>query len=151
MKNNNLKAILPYIGCKFMDEHGHKWDFTGIVITKISGPIIIDHNEGTDLEFFIEDSRLLLRPIESLTNEECMDLANLKQHRNSTEVIFYKDTRTIEYWVIRDNGSKVYKTSLYLTSLKPHHYQYLQSIYIDLPSFYLGGKTLKESNLAIYE
>ncbi len=119
---NEIKALLPYVGCKA------KYEWNNELGVELNGTLTLSiikslHDENGVILWV----KLLLRPIESLTDEEAVKMGFL----NSAD--FLESSRiTID------------QVGCFL------HYQYLQSIGIDLPSFYLEGKTLKEAGLALY-
>lgn len=109
------------------------------VIERFSG-------KNADLELFepdFENKRdlLILKPLSSITDEDAIEVA--------------------KYWyspvtyIVSNRDLAIKKTKEYLENpevmLPLGAGQFLQSLGYDLPQYLLGGKTLKEAGLAIYE
>jgi hypothetical protein len=98
------------------------------------------------------DAKLILKPLSSITDEDAIEVAKLQQEYEQKEeirVAFSIDEKNngcldclIEY--------KGYSHDYWQPVYSPT-FQYLQSKGYDLPNYLLGGKTLKEAGLAIYE
>lgn len=98
-------------------------------------------------KLYSNDYKLLLRPLSAITDEDAIEVANL----NYVPEYFDGDNKSAanlgRYWVkqIREMRHDDTPKYVWLT------FQYLQSKGYDLPHYLLGGKTLKEAGLAIYE
>lgn len=93
----------------------------------------IDDGEGLYHAYVLpENLKLLLRPLSAITDEDALNAYEIYHgNRQATE-----------------HAAMVVIETL---AIKASVFQYLQSKGYDLPSWLLGGKTLKEAGLAIYE
>lgn len=103
------------------------------------------------------EHKLILRPLSKITDEDAIEcailegLVNAKVSQRGDGGINMKDD---SYDLLLSFDCEIW---LYKYGLKTHTnksfliYQYLISKGYDLPNYLLGGKTLKECGLAIYE
>lgn len=86
----------------------------------------------------IREFKPILRPLSAITDEEAIEVARL---------IGFPGRHVLE------NGRAFIKNVFTDKTSVPFnfHPQYLISIGIDLPNFHLGGKTLKECDMCVYE
>lgn len=91
----------------------------------------------------IEDARLLLKPLSAISDEDALDVAKFLWP-NNTE---YQKAYDGKYYVdnLFNEDFEMYSPNSITI------YQILQSKGYDLPNYLLGGKTLHEAGLAIYE
>jgi hypothetical protein len=90
--------------------------------------------------------KLILKPISSLTDEDCIEVITILQGRKKAEIWFELEGAKAIIGVLANNDSNNWT---FFCSNKI--YQYLISKGYDLPQYLLDGKTLHESELAIYE
>lgn len=95
---------------------------------------------GVDKWYKISACQLILKPLSSITDEDAIEVAKICYH-------WQKEKHTSAHGKTLINGQS------YLASHIDwiYTYQFLQSKGYDLPNYLLGGKTLHESRLAIYE
>ncbi len=99
---------------------------------------------GIKKQLPIKEVKLILRTIDQLTDEECIEAGKM----------FFPEDSEYSYYQFLIDGRLYVKQFSELNSLMNSTncvrlYQYLLSIGIDLPNYYLDGKTLIESGLAI--
>lgn len=108
---------------------------------------VITANENSRItEYFEnnEDATLFLRPISAITDEDAIEVAKLGQITGVSEDKFALHGRLLlGHYIQRQTNVSGLSWFAIL--------QYLQSKGYDLPHYLLGGKTLKEAGLAIYE
>jgi len=96
--------------------------------------------------------KLILKPLSSITDEDAIECLNIclaeDWYSNETEKRAWVDILKTE--LIDGFGSVQMKIKPYF-SMVWKIYQLLQSKGYDLPQYLLGGKTLQEAGLAIYE
>lgn len=146
----------------------------------VLGALTTTDRKNVDLFYACDNvSQMLLRPLSEITDEEIKEL--VKIFLNKEPSVFSiervdKDFIIAQYNLVETPGEKFSQIQMTLVingerienvwnyrypkgtagSREDHGhinmcYQYLQSKGYDLPSWYLGGKTLKEAGLAIYE
>lgn len=113
--------------------------------------------KNINIETDLSNTMLVLKPLSSITDEDAIEAT---KHFGRAPFIFERVNDSIEVGFfdrgvisigfngkISDAGSEITRQGIdYFIS-----YQYLQSKGYDLPQYLLGGKTLKEAGLAIYE
>jgi hypothetical protein len=98
--------------------------------------------------------KLLLKPISELSNEDAIEVAVLAG--------MVRPMNRFEFVISRHINYAKHILSDYFEEYRPVEdeitgnvwlliFQYLQSKGYDIPQYLLGGKTLKECNLAVYE
>ncbi len=92
-------------------------------------------------------TRLILRPLSSITDSEVMDCARILLPLPTRITGIVKLANGFEIHDFINDGLIDY---ISYSRLPASIYQYLQSRGFDLPHYLLDGKTLKESNLCIY-
>ena len=144
---NDIKAKV------FAQYLGQKARLTGnVTLSTLRGVLINDHKhwcvwltgktqsseESKGLSYAIEDCKLILKPLSEITDEDAIEVCKLQwgNHYTENKLInaLLSSVRSIEPQAYFANA-----------------YQFLQSRGYDLPQYLLGGKTLHECNLAIYE
>ena len=104
--------------------------------------------------------KLILKPLSSITDEDAIDVCRLEGCWSKGEVnSLLKDSKEVlvssgKHFILNLelDFKGVYKGSSRTSGADAIQvYQYLQSKGYDLPNYLLGGKTLKEVGLAIYE
>lgn len=114
-------------------------------------------NNGMYELFKLDSCKLILKPLSSITDEDAIEAVKhfgddpfvFERTRNSIEICFFnRGAISIAYdGVISDVGNGPTKNGfIYFLA-----YQFLQAKGYDLPQYLLGGATLKEAGLAIYE
>lgn len=103
----------------------------GVKIMSLS--VMADCYEGT---FKWSDFKLILTPLSQISDEDEIELGNII------------GTFDVTYFIRSLIGKTVYSIN---ASTAFQCYQFLQSNGYDLPQYLLGGKTLHECGLAIYE
>ena len=109
--------------------------------------------------FWWRDTKLILKPLSAITDEDAIEVAKLakpkwinlkeftvKRFITWTEVNVggYDTVQIFSEGNIRQDTYEQKAIEFYRA------YQYLQSKGYDLPNYFLGGKTLEQSGLAIY-
>lgn len=122
-----------------------------------------EDKDGHFHDFNVENLKLILKPLDKITDEDAIEVANTFSrgnkwviHRNDYWVCLCDKFSNNEVRILLHNNSvgyfRVYGTSVHDNGMSSlFAYQYLQSKGYDLPNYYLDGKTLHESGLAIYE
>lgn len=107
-------------------------------------------NEHNHFESYksLDDWKLILKPLSSITDEDATELACIHKWKELWEEDGFMDEEAINRSLI-EKGNDMVTTELFKLPFKG--YQFLQSKGYDLPQYLLGGKTLKEAGLAIYE
>lgn len=100
-----------------------------------------DHRNGMELKSAIfNNAILILKPLSQISDEDAIEVAHIGYGVERKQKINENKDRYIK-------NVKIY----FLNNPTAFVYQFLQSKGYDLPNYYLDGKTLFESNLAIYE
>lgn len=134
---------------------------------KLSGVLINDHkewcawltgktmnsNDSIGLSYAIEDCKLILTPLSSISDEDAIEVSKMNTWFNRSKDDKYE---VYENWqnkkvVSSGGGIKYEKCVIEYESLSLAAFQFLQSRGYDLPQWTLGGKTLHESGLCIYK
>lgn len=171
IKNENkIKVLAQYIGCQVSIPAGYA--FNGFKTDDKVGEFNGIRNEGfihignIGGYYSFGHFQLILKPLSAITDEDALEVAKIVGFENP-EVY----SRTEDYVLIQEKGKPVNNKSVsiwfdgeiladgserttYEFSISEgisFVYQYLQSKGYDLPQYLLGGKTLKEAGLCIYE
>lgn len=86
-----------------------------------------------------KDFKLILKPLSSITNEDCVFMLKMTLGENYSDVDEEKNKKIFEIAFLERKG------------FNSRIYQYLMSRGYDLPQYLLEDKTLQQSGLAIYE
>ncbi len=146
-KEIKAKVIAQYLGCKTSGIFENDFILKGIFQSAYEDDDFIAtigsrKNFIEQHEVYIEDLKLLLKPISSITDEHLKDLARLNQYRVDKDSVKY---------VVSFHKDILLGTKTDISIRNPECWQYLQSVGYDIPNYHLGGKTLEQSGLAIYE
>jgi hypothetical protein len=112
----------------------------------------------------LSEVKLILRPLSAITDEDAIEVSQMimEEERGSIiqriggEVRVYQKSGNERVYITKEwrgcfwENGEMYdeqRSSILTTEC----YQYLQSKGYDLPMWLLGGKTLKEAGLAVYE
>jgi hypothetical protein len=127
--SNEIKAkvFAQYLGQKVITDVEMTERLEGVELDCIRTDIGIYHFSVHN------DEVLVLRPLSAITDEDAIKCAKI-YHGNSC-----------------DYSARSFKAVIEMLAEKSIVYQYLQSQGYDLPNYLLGGKTLQEAGLAIYE
>lgn len=140
------KVCLQYVGQKVMYGHfprerkgtldGYNEPF-GFQVQD-NGGLFIRHNVRYGL------MKLILKPLSKITDEDKIALYHISSAEDKYDYTQdYNGIKSaIDNWIEKEGQETLFKTF--------RRYQYLQSKGYDLPQYLLGGKTLQESGLAIY-
>ena len=111
----------------------------GIVETIVIG--LIQKGEG--------HFKLILKPLSTITDEDAIEVAKIMASPHIAMRLEKDDTRIrdAKYW-IRNGLIATFNCNGYKAL---EAFQFLQLKGYDLPNYLLGGKTLNEAGLAIYE
>jgi hypothetical protein len=129
------KVFAGYLGCEMIFEKSGR-------ITRLFG-VTIGNN---DISLMDSDSlksynyfpfKLLLTPLSAISDEDAIEVAKMLDYHDSED---FSVKVFIERGIMDNKLWKRYDT-----------YQYLQSRSYDLPHYLLGGKTLHQSGLCIYQ
>ncbi len=115
--------------CEEGEEGMENVDITGYFISTVS-------NHDRFHKYF-----LILNPLSYITDEDAISL-----YLVTTKTTWYAQMIEVE---ILASGKDIAASGGYMNNV--FAYQFLQSKGYDLPNFLLGGKTLQELGLAIYE
>lgn len=164
------KVIAQYIGQEFVDKYEAYQKYKYVLIGVCKSEYQVDSENvwlalSNGNEFTVEGIQFTsIRPLSELSNEEAVEVAKIFgfespepfELSNDRIILFCPQTNaSISIWfdgeIMITDGERDISIGgdgvpLYLLA-----YQYLQSIGIDLPQFLLGGKTLKEAGLALYQ
>lgn len=133
MESNEIKAkvFAQYLGQKFIlpneDNGKQKFELRGCSIENIQ-----EYSKWAS-------AILILKPLSEISDEDATELVKL--HKPSENPLYVKQSFVeksqpfIRNWVINN----------------VINYQFLQALGYDLPHFLLGGKTLHEAGLCIYD
>lgn len=141
---NEVKANIfsQYLG-KYIIHNGKKYRIKGVFEDfKRQWFIIGYHEEDFETHIPLGECKLESRPISAISDEDAIEVAKiLKPNDEHTH---------------RPDYGKMYIKQLfdgvmYSVDKSIKLYQYLISKGYDLPNYHLGGKTLQECGLAIYE
>ena len=101
--------------------------------------LLMEHPKGSDGDEKINNCKLILKPISKITDEDAIECAKINT--------------SIKNWTDEDwkDEAKYIKEAILQSKLSVLQMQYLILKGYDLPNYLLGGKTLHESGLAIYE
>ena len=158
------KVIAQYIGQGFVDKYEAYPKYKYVLIGVCKSEYQVDSENvwlalSNGNEFTVEGIRFTsIRPLSAITDEEAIEVAKIFGFENpfiykriyDSRIYISNGKNKLSIWndgeILFDEQPGGYGTPLYLLA-----YQYLQSIGIDLPQFLLGGKTLKEAGLALYQ
>ncbi len=111
---------------------------------------------------FSEDVKIVLKPFNQMTDDDAIEVAKILGKRYYEELFPEEKPQDLKinkmsgvYYI----GDCLINLTTKVITYRRHPdsvamfqaYQYLQSKGYDLPNYFLGGKTLHESGLAIYE
>lgn len=138
-----LKAIANYIGQQIKCVSGGRFEANYLSKddggnTILSPSLLADFYEGN---FDYKNFRLVLKPLLKITDDDAIQVAKL-------------EFGPIRHQPIDDNKIQwitIVKEHVLRKILRPDVYQLLISLGYDFHNYLLDGKTLEESNLAIYE
>ncbi len=109
-------------------------------------------------EEFIEDIKLILRPLQSITDVEAIEMAKLfgeidgKIILNRPSDLTNKDIHfSVQVYTNEPKFTSYSTPKQWRDAYGVNAYHWLQQKGFDLPHYLLGDKTLKEAELAIYE
>lgn len=131
------KVILQYVDCKVIfgyeghEKKGNLEGYTepfGFQVQDQSNAMFIRHNVRKEL------LKLILKPLSSITDEDAIEVQKL---------IGFRANRKFKQFIEMCNATSP-ESAIEI-------YQFLQSKGYDMPHYLLGGKTLEESGLAVYE
>lgn len=148
---NKYKAALQYYGCDFL-----------LCFNIENNPVIekfTDANTAPDLyEPDYNNKRdkrelLILKPLSAISDKDAADLIrnsclNGFDHSVIINGKIETNNKVTSIWHIF--GGAHYVEYIHEGNISLNRGQFLQSRGYDLPSYYLGGQTLKEAGLAIY-
>lgn len=142
-KETKIRLFAQYLGCKveWMDESAVPFQRKGQ--RRFNLP---DGFGGVSRN--IDHYALVLKPLSSITDEDAIELASIHKWKELWKEDGYMDEEAINRSLI-EKGNDMVTTELFKLPIKG--YQFLQSKGYDLPQYLLGGATLKEAGLAIYE
>ncbi len=118
--------------------------------------ILVKNPCGSDGDENINDCKLVLKPLSLMTKEDTLEVVKMFGFSSNIEEIEKFEKQTGEDYVstfseifYKDGNIGVgnYKDTLSMLNA----WQYFQDMGYDIPQRLLGGKTLRESGLAIYE
>lgn len=157
MITNEIKAkvFAQYLGQKI------KWNVMGL---DMEAELVVynpytNYSDGIELSGLSSkpDSKLILKPLSAISDEDAIEVAKILgfsspfiSHQDSGRITIGSDNGGLSIWhdgeILSDDsiGGNCAPVLLFA-------YQYLQSKGYDLPQHALGGKTLHEAGLAIYE
>ena len=148
------KVLLQYFGCKVIHKNmGIVCDWTTIT-------------ENTYKRFKDESFKLVLKPISAITDEDAMEVSKICYKENFRKIKRYHDH--IELEIDDLNDLRIYFNAEIKTAWREtvsckdiesdeqlltyiNCIDYLRSKGYDTPQYLLGGKTLFDCELAIYE
>lgn len=116
----------------------------GVMIMSLS--VMADCYEGT---FKWSDFVLILKPLRDVSDEDAIEVAKIFEPNANDNNI--KSALQFKNGIAEIFNGVYEKFDLICPNASAMAYQFLQSKGYDLPQYLLGGKTLKESGLAIYE
>jgi hypothetical protein len=130
---------------EYTKEIGRKYYFTKIDFEK--GYL----SENNGCTFDISEVKLILKPLSAMLREDAIEVAKLQQEKfgEGLKISLHIDDKNygcLDCLIEWDGHRHDYWQPVYSPTL-----QYLQSKGYDLPQYLLGGKTLHEAGLAIYE
>ncbi len=160
-EQNKIKTFLPYMGQMVTIPEDYRFDGyrTDAKMGEITG-ICGDFIKINDISGFYPywNFKLVLKPLSAITDQDAIEMAKLfggvdgKIILNRPEELNNKDIHfTVQVYTNEPEFTSYSTPKYWKDSYGMDAYQWLQSKGYDLPSFYLGGKTLRESGLAIYE
>ena len=135
---NEIKAkvFAQYLGCDLKTQTG-KVQLVGIHVDnfkRVFDAVVLNGNVTHKSE--IEGVKLILKPLSDITDEDAVEVAKMLWGNKMPNLI-----ETIKHQLFTYSVSDV----------PARCYQLLQSKGYDMPQYLLGGKTLHEAGLAIYE
>ena len=134
------KVIAQYIGQRMLSGHY----LIGICFgDKEERPLLLSEKQNStqlDWEATFEMDSLLLKPLSSITDEDAIEVAKIEGFIDGKN-----------YSLLLIGLSRIKSLERNQLDMNWKAYQYLQSKGYDMPNYLLGGKTLQESGLAIYE
>lgn len=143
---NKIKSIVfaPYIGQLTYYDYTINRGIKRSQLRSVSndGSIMVWDEQYKCLENNPE-CKLILKPLSDLTNEDATKVSYLIGYDREYDDKIQLGKKFIDD-VFINNGCYLFTSILIVT-------QYLQSKGYDLPNYLLGGKTLGESGLSIYE
>lgn len=150
---NEIKAKIfaQYLGQEFKWSEETDEDYTPILsAVNIGGSVFSeeadDSGEGC---YSINECKLILKPLSAITDEDAIEVAKLIFGKS------YNQEKGHDQLVLKKCQAEAFIKTMNDTPLTGREswfiYQFLQSHEYDLPQYLLGGKTLKECDLAIYE
>jgi hypothetical protein len=156
---NKLKAVAQYLGQKIRLDESRFSEETEDRIFTLSGVGInafqvketrIWYNAEEIRSTFIDE--LILRPLSSVSEDELMDCLKimLGDDWEKDSEKFKQDWRDVLRIELSQGGYGKWVVKPYFKHCL-FVYQYLQSKGYDVPNQLLGGKTMYESGLAVYE
>jgi len=154
---NEIKAkvFAQYLGqrCATAEE---RFNSPGLTLIGISDLGCQVRDAAIKLTYYVTESdlKIVLRPLSAITDEDKVQVAKIEGYYYPNVKAFSTEELKLTFsfdsvldFCIEWKGNR----NDYFQTLSSSAYQYLQSKGYDLPNYLLGGKTLKESNLAIYE
>ena len=151
--NNNIKAILPYIGVNILYEN------TEIPFLGINGDEIFVDEEGSSIT--IDKVKLILKPLSSISDEDvisCGRIAKLKgeikiERFNMGLKMIDDNDRSVILYFNNTSNIRVYDTIKQVEVIEYTYPIYLHCTHLgyDLETPLLNNKTLFQSGLAIYK
>jgi len=149
-----LKVFAQYLGQKALT---NKQSYKDPSAGKLSQVDISTNELVTDGEggYYLSDTsntKLILKPLSAISDEDAIEVCKLQQEfkeQKDIKVGFYIDIKNngcLDCIIEWDGYKHDYFQPVYSTT-----YQFLQSKGYDLPQYLLGGKTLQECGLAIYD
>lgn len=140
--SNEIKAkvFAQYLGQRFVHRvHGPGASGARLEAVYLDGILCA----GFDRQYHVDCHVLKLRPLSAITDEDAIEVSKICGYKHDQN----KWGRFVAQNFVQQREDALTHTLVVSASI----YQYLQSKGYDLPSWYLGGKTLHEAGLAIYE
>ncbi len=162
------KVMLPYLGVK-VDLSKTQWykqeaklrnrfiqgTLIGGKSDKLSAIACIEHNiktQNNGLQWLnFSTFKLILKPLSEITDKEVLEVAKLNGYKIDGDYRKYTIDITRKMLSAIRIDISIGHHSLQVGHNSIQAYQYLISKGYDLPHFLLGGKTLKQSGIAIYK
>ena len=144
------KVYAQYIGSKMMSGY----ILAGVQFSDTEQrPLLLTKNENTSLidwEANFEMEKLILKSLDTISYEDANELIKLKGYLIPD--VLEKNAIYIRCWTYK-NINNTFKSLVRIdfNDLNLKQGQYLLSKGYDLPQYLLGGKTLKEAELAVYQ
>ena len=141
------KVFAQYLGCKTAGIFENDFILKGVFQSAYEDNDFIAAIGSKEVfieqhEVYVEDLKLILKPLSSITDEDAIEVAKILKPND-------EHTHNSEYgkMYVKQLFDGVMHTAMKYFSL----YQFLQSKGYDLPNYHLNGLTLKEAGLCIYE